>query len=206
MDKTTDNNVGIMGGTFDPPHLGHLLAAEYTAAELELDKVIFIPTGLKAYKSTENAASAADRYSMTKAATASNDKFDVSDIEIKNTEINYTGDTLEKLHGIYPETHFYFIVGADSLDYMDKWHEPEKIFRLCTVAAVGRPGFDTKRISDKSEELRRLFGADIRYISMPQVEISSTEIKNRVKTGQSIGYMVPDCVEEYIREKGLYLK
>ncbi|MDO5311675.1 MAG: nicotinate-nucleotide adenylyltransferase [Clostridia bacterium] len=202
----TKNKVGIMGGTFDPPHLGHLLSAEYTAAELKLERVIFIPTGLKAYKSADNAASAADRYAMTAAATAANERFDVSDIEIKNTDINYTGDTLEKLHGIYPGAHFYFIVGADSLDYMDEWHEPEKLFRLCTVAAVGRPGFDTTRIFDKAESLKRRFGADIRYVDMPQIDISSTEIKNRIRAGKSIRYMVPGCVEEYIKRNQLYLK
>ena len=206
MDKTTENKIGIMGGTFDPPHLGHLLSAEYTAAELELERVIFIPTGLKAYKSADNAASAADRYAMTAAATAANEKFDVSDIEIKNTDINYTGDTLEKLHGIYPGTHFYFIVGADSLDYMDEWHEPEKLFRLCTVAAVGRPGFDTARIFDKAESLKRRFNADIRYIDMPQIDNSSSEIKNRIKAGKSVRYMVPGCVEEYIKREQLYFK
>lgn len=206
MDKTTENKIGIMGGTFDPPHLGHLLSAEYTAAELELERVIFIPTGLKAYKSADNAASAADRYAMTAAATAANEKFDISDIEIKNTNINYTGDTLEKLHGIYPGTHFYFIVGADSLDYMDEWHEPEKLFRLCTVAAVGRPGFDKTRIFDKAESLKRRFNADIRYIDMPQIDISSSEIKNRIKAGKSVRYMVPGCVEEYIKREQLYFK
>lgn len=206
MDKTTENKIGIMGGTFDPPHLGHLLSAEYTAAELELERVIFIPTGLKAYKSADNAASAADRYAMTAAATAANEKFDISDIEIRNTGINYTGDTLEKLHGIYPGTHFYFIVGADSLDYMDEWHEPEKLFRLCTVAAVGRPGFDKTRIFDKVESLKRRFNADIRYIEMPQIDISSSEIKNRIKAGKSVRYMVPGCVEEYIKRERLYFK
>ena len=206
MDNKTENKVGIMGGTFDPPHLGHLLSAEYTAEKLGLDRVIFIPTGLKAYKSADNAASAADRYAMTAAVTEENERFDISDIEIKNTGINYTGDTLEKLHGIYLGTHFYFIVGADSLDYMDEWHEPEKIFRLCTVAAVGRPGFDTARILNKAEELKRRYGADIRYIDMPQIDISSTEIKNRVRLGRSVRYMIPDCVEKYIKQKQLYLK
>lgn len=206
MDKTTENKIGIMGGTFDPPHLGHLLSAEYTAAELELERVIFIPTGLKAYKSADNAASAADRYAMTAAATAANEKFDISDIEIRNAGINYTGDTLEKLHGIYPGTHFYFIVGADSLDYMDEWHEPEKLFRLCTVAAVGRPGFDKTQIFDKAESLKRRFNADIRYIDMPQIDISSSEIKNRIKAGKSVRYMVPGCVEEYIKREQLYFK
>lgn len=205
MDTIIKSKVGIMGGTFDPPHIGHLISAEYTAAELELDCVMFIPTGFKAYKSAENAASAADRYAMTAAATASNERFDISDIEVKNTSINYTSDTLEKMHGIYPGTHFYFIVGADSLDYMDEWHEPEKLFRLCTVAAVGRPGFDTARISAKSELLKRRFDADIIYIDMPQIDISSTEIKNRVRAGKSIKYMVPECVEEYIQIKRLYL-
>ena len=89
---------------------------------------------------------------------------------------------------------------------MDEWHEPEKLFRLCTVAAVGRPGFDKTQIFDKAESLKRRFNADIRYIDMPQIDISSSEIKNRIKAGKSVRYMVPGCVEEYIKREQLYFK
>lgn len=195
--------IGIMGGTFDPPHLGHLISAEYVAEALELDIVIFIPTGEKVYKEC-SAANASDRMNMTIAAVKDNPKFSVSDIEVLNKGVNYTSETLEKLHGINPNAHFYFIVGADSLDYMEDWHNPKKIFELCTVAAVQRMGFDDSAIQKKSDFLKEKYDACIECVQAPVIDVSSSQIRKRIKDGLSIKYLVCDAVREYIEQNNLY--
>ncbi len=195
---------GIMGGTFDPPHLGHLMSAEYAACELCLDKVIFIPTGKISYKDSFDAADPAHRYEMTRISISENPKFDICDIEVKSDEYSYTYKTLQKLHLLYPDTHFYFIVGADSFDYMDKWREPQIIFDLCSVVVIGREGFTNEGNKNKATELIRKFNADIHFVSMPMIDISSTEIKRRIKDDKPIDNMVCDVVRDYISDKGLY--
>lgn len=194
-----------MGGTFDPPHLGHLISAEYVLEALELDEIIFVPTGKKVYKDG-SVASDSDRMNMTIAAVESNKKFKVSDIEISNNDINYTSETLEKLHRLNPNVHYYFIVGADSLDYMEDWHKPEKIFRLCTVATVGRTGFDESSVKEKVYFFEKKYDADIKYVRAPLIDISSSQIRYRIKDGLSVKYLVGDSVEKYIKDKGLYIK
>lgn len=196
--------IGIMGGTFDPPHLGHLILAECVIGALELDSVIFIPTGKKVYKGS-SAASDSDRMNMTAAAVGDNPKFSVSDIEILNSETNYTSETLEKLHKINPEAEFYFIVGADSLDYMDEWHNPQKIFDLCTVAAVRREGFDYAAVRAKADFLKEKYNADIKCVQAPVIEVSSSQIRERVKGGRSIRYLVSEPVRRYIERNNLYI-
>lgn len=195
--------IGIMGGTFDPPHLGHLISAEYVAEALGLDSVVFIPTGKKVYKES-SAADAADRMNMTIAAVGDNPKFSVSDTEVLNEGVNYTSETLERLHNANPNAHFYFIVGADSLDYMEDWHNPKKIFELCTVAAVQRKGFDNAVVQAKADFLKERYGADIECVQAPVIEVSSSQIRERIKSGLSIKYLVCDAVKEYIENNGLY--
>lgn len=197
------DKIGIMGGTFDPPHLGHLISAEYVTEALGLDKIIFIPTGKKVYKE-DSAADASDRMNMTFAAVEDNPKFSVSDIEILNEGVNYTSETLKRLCDINPNTHFYFIVGADSLDYMEDWHNPQKIFELCTVAAVQRKGFDYAAIQKKADFLKEKYNADIKCVQAPVIEVSSSQIRERIKKGLSIRYLVCDAVREYIDKNNLY--
>ncbi len=204
MTNVEKKKIGIMGGTFDPPHLGHMMAAQYAACQLNLEKVVFLPTGKISYKDSTKKADAADRYEMTRLSILDNSLFDICDIEVKSREYSYTYLALERLHLLYPDTHFYFIVGADSLDYMEKWKEPQRIFDLCSVAAVGREGFTQEANLKKAEELKTKFNADIYFVSMPMIELSSTEIKNLIRNDKPIKYMVCDEVCDYIKEHGLY--
>ncbi len=200
----SERRIGIMGGTFDPPHLGHLMSAQFAACDLELEKVIFLPTGRISYKENFERADAVHRYEMTRISISDNPVFDICDIEVKSAEYSYTYLALEKLHLLYPNTHFYFIVGADSLNYMERWKEPQKIFDLCSVVVVGREGFSTEDNIAKAEELKIEFNADIHFVSMPMIDLSSTDIKRRIKEGKSIKYMVSDDVLDYINDMGLY--
>ncbi len=192
-----------MGGTFDPPHIGHLRMAEYAAHKLLLEKVIFLPTGRIYYKA-DGLASPVDRLCMTRLAVSENPIFEVSDIETNRGEYSYTADSLEKLKDLFPKSHLHFIVGADSLDYMERWKNPEKLFSLCTVVVVFRHGFTNEQSRKKAEELKRQFDADIIFADMPRVEVSSSEIRERLRCGKSVSGMVQDSVLEYIFQKNLY--
>lgn len=203
----TDNKrkIGIMGGNFNPPHLAHLMAAECAACELGLDKVVFLPTGKISYKDSRENASAKDRFEMTRLAISQNPMFDISDIESVSEKYSYTCFTLEKLKELYNDAELYFIVGADSLDYMDRWKHPQRIFELSSVAVVDRRGFGIERCSKKAEKLKAEFGADIHFVKMPRVDISSSVIRERISSGQPVEDMLPDTVLGYICENNLYL-
>lgn len=195
--------IGIMGGTFDPPHIGHLKMAECALKELDLEKVVFVPTGMIYYKQ-QGEASALDRFCMVSTAIEDISNFEVCDIETKENSFSYTAETLEKLGDIYKDAQFFFIVGADSLDYMDTWKTPEKLFALCTVVAVGRQGFSKDNSQKKAEELTLKFGADIRILDMPNIDVSSTEIRERCRLNKDISGMLPKKTAAYIKQKNLY--
>lgn len=197
--------VGIMGGTFNPPHIGHFIIAETVRQEMSLDKIIFIPTGRIGYKDASNVASAEDRCCMLNLVIRENPAFELSDIEIKNSKnYSYTANTLLALKDIDKNRDYYFIVGADSLDYMDDWYKPEIIFSNCRVVCANRPGISALRLKSKKEKLEREFGADITFVDIPQVGISSSLIRNRVAAGKSIKYLTDARIEEYILLNGLY--
>lgn len=193
-----------MGGTFDPPHLGHLISAQTVKDKLKLDKILFIPTGDIYYKDSFETASSEDRMAMTELAVSGNPDFLVSDIEVKEEGYSYTCNTLEKLKSMYADTKLFFIVGADSLAYMEKWKKPAEIFKSATVAAVGRHGFSQDDILLKKRELESEFDADIVILDIPNVDISSTEIRKKIRCNLSIKYLVPREVEEYIKNNNLY--
>ncbi len=196
--------IGIMGGTFDPPHLGHLISAENVKRGLNLDKIIFIPTGNIYYKDTRETADAKDRFKMVELAVLNKPYFEVSDIEIKTKGYSYTCETLGKLRVIYPDCELYFIVGADSLDYMEKWKNPERIFALSKIIAIGRKGFSKKENEDKAKKLKALFNADIILFDMENIDVSSTEIRDAVKNGADFKDKVEDKVYDYIIANNLY--
>lgn len=197
--------IGIMGGTFDPPHLGHLLSAEYAAQQLNLSRVIFLPNGKTLYKKRDDTASPRQRFEMTKLAIEGNELFEISDAETVSDTVTFTCNTLKTLHKMYSNTHFYFIVGADSLDYIERWKNPEQIFELSSIAVVRRSGFSSDELTKKAQWLKEKFCADIRLVYMPLVEISSTDIKKRLKNGQSVRYMLPDLTLKYIKDNSLYI-
>lgn len=196
---------GIMGGTFNPIHIGHLLLAENAKETFGLDEVLFIPSGLSYMKSKTEVAPKDIRMAMTRLAIADNPSFVLSPIEVEREGNSYTCDTLELLCRAEPETDFYFIAGADSLFAMENWKQPEKIFRHCTVLASVREGSgDDSRLKAKILYLKDKFHADIRLINMKEISISSTDIRHRIQIGKSVRYMLPDSVIAYIQEHHLY--
>ena len=191
---------GIMGGTFDPIHYGHLLAAEEARRNLGIDRLIFVPTGDPEYKQ-HKITSAEDRYAMTLLATAGVLEYSVSRIEIDRKEPTHTIDTLREFvaSGIKPEDLF-FITGLDAMLSITSWVEYEKIPELCTLVTARRPGYPVSGI----ETLPGFIRDKLKYIEIPQFAISSTEIRERARDRRGIRFLVPHLVEIYIESNNLY--
>lgn len=196
--------IGIMGGTFNPIHMGHLLLAEWAMEAAKLDEVWVIPTGCSYMKTGMEIASPEDRYRMVCMAVENNRCLKCDDIEIRRQGYTYSYETLELLNQKYPEYHFYFIFGADCLFSIETWKYPEKIFANSSIIAAVRGNASTDKMQEKIEMLKRKYQADISLLPFLQLDISSTEIRKRISLGKSIRYLVPDCVIAYIEEKGLY--
>ncbi len=196
--------LGIMGGTFDPIHNGHLLTAEYVRDAYGLHKIIFIPAARSPFKLDKKVETASHRLQMTRLAVADNPYFEASDIEMRRRDVSYTSDTIKELHQILGrETVLYFITGADAINDLPAWHEPQELLRSCHFIAATRQGteLDLKRLRDF---FGPLCDEHIHQLTTPELEISSTNIRERIRDGHSIRYMVPRSVEEYIRKEGLY--
>jgi len=196
--------LGIFGGSFNPIHVGHLILAEYIREEFKLRKIIFIPTGNPPHKNVSDLEKACFRFDMVKIAVGNNPFFEVSDIEIKREGISYTSDTLKEIRGKYPDEELFFICGSDSLVQLSSWHEPESIFRLAAIIAAGRAGIPDKELEGVIAEFKNRYNARIYLSEAPHIGISSSEIRNRIKNGFSVRYMVPDAVAEYIAKNRLY--
>ena len=189
--------IGILGGTFDPIHLGHLVLAEQVREKLKLDRVIFIPSASPPHKTNRKLSSAKDRFRMTVLALEGNPKFSISDMELKREGLSYTVDTLRTLKKTYRNSEIFFLTGSDVLDEIDTWKDPEQIYKLVKVVIAIRPGFDD--FDPKEYYARKGI-----IIPITGVDISSTKIRNMVKSRKSIRYLVPAKVEEYIKKKKLY--
>jgi nicotinate-nucleotide adenylyltransferase len=189
--------IGVMGGTFDPVHHGHLVAGSEVAHIFGLDEVIFVPTGEPWQKEGRAVSPAEDRYLMTVIATASNPRFSVSRVDIDRPGPTYTIDTLRDLREANgPEADLFFITGADALAKMLTWHDVDKLFSLAHFIGCTRPG-------------HRLTGAGlpegkVSLVEIPALAISSSECRNRVAAGEPVWYLVPDGVVQYIAKRGLY--
>lgn len=197
--------IGIMGGTFNPVHNGHLIIAEDVREKAGLDRVLFIPSGQPPHKPGSEVADAEHRFEMVKRAVASNPYFEASRIEVDRNGPTYTINTLLELRDAYgDETAIFFIIGADVVPELVTWREYEKVFRLCEFIAVLRPGFDETEFSETIRRLSAEKGARILPVRSRLVDISSTDIRERCRDGRSIKYLVPGPVEEYIVGKSLY--
>ena len=194
--------IGIMGGTFDPIHNGHLLAADEAHAALGLSEVIFVPTGQPPHKANQKVTSAEERYIMAEMATANCPYFTVSRIEIDRAGESYTIDTLRTLHSMpeYKDVLFYFITGLDAVLNIMTWKNPEEIIQMCSFVAVSRYGYSHNRVELLPQDLRD----KIIPLEIPLLAISSTELRERIRTGRSIKFMVPAAVEQFIIKKSLY--
>jgi nicotinate-nucleotide adenylyltransferase len=195
--------LGILGGTFDPIHHGHLLAAEEAYHQLALDRVLFVPAGVPPHKPARPISSADHRVRMVELAIAGKPYFALSRVDVDRPGLSYTVDTLELLRATWgPDPRFFFIEGNDSLSDIACWYRPQRLIELCELAVVARPGSQI----DLPELERRLPGISrrIHWVKIPLLEISSSDLRARVRAGRSISYLVPREVEAYIQEHRLY--
>jgi nicotinate-nucleotide adenylyltransferase len=198
------SRVGLMGGTFDPIHYGHLVTAEEAYVRFNLDKVIFIPSGNPPHKSAKKVTDGFDRFIMTQMATITNPHFEVSRIEVDADGPTYTVDTLKALKedGL-KDAELIFITGADAIIEICTWKNPRELFSLCRFAAATRPGYV---ISKDLVESVAQFGADrLDFFEVPALAISSTDIRCRIKEARPVRYLLPDEVISYIAKNGLYI-
>ena len=200
--------VGILGGTFDPPHIAHLALAEAAREQLSLDSVLFIPAGEPWRKSGRAVTDAIDRLAMAQVAIEGNDAFGLSDIEVRHAGPTYTADTLRALAGERLDDSFWFIVGADALADLPNWHEPERIVQHAMLAVAPRGGDDavpgTGGARSNVAEVPGIASERIVRFDAPRIDLSSSLIRERVRTGRSIRYLVPDRVRAYIEAHALY--
>lgn len=198
-DGSVPTRVGIMGGTFDPIHHGHLVAASEVAHLFGLDEVVFVPTGQPWQKDLDTVTPSEDRYLMTVIATAENPQFRVDRIEIDRSGPTYTIDTLRQMRAAYgPDVELFFITGADALGAILSWHNVDELFDLAHFVGCNRPGH---HLSDTG-----LPEGKVSLVEVPALAISSTECRERVRKGEPIWYLVPDGIVRYINKTGLYLE
>ncbi|WP_153506309.1 nicotinate-nucleotide adenylyltransferase [Cumulibacter manganitolerans] len=190
------SRIGIMGGTFDPVHNGHLSAASEVASLFGLDEVVFVPTGQPWQKVDKKVSPAEDRYLMTVIATASNPRFSTSRVDIDRPGPTYTIDTLHDLHRLYPDAELFFITGADALQQILDWKDHADMFQLAHFIGVTRPGY---HLDDEG-----LPEGAVSLVEVPALAISSTDCRSRRSRGMPVWYLVPDGVVQYIDKRHLY--
>ncbi len=192
--KVSNHRIGVLGGTFDPIHVGHLAVASEVWHALNLDRVLLVPALRQPLKDSEGQATPQQRLEMCRLAVAADDRIEVSDVDIVRGDVTYTVDTLTDLAATYPGAELFFIAGADAISQLSEWREPERLVTLARFVAVGRPGHDAPTTA----------GPHI-VVDAPQIGVSSTEVRRRRRTGAPVRYLVPDTVAEYIVQHSLYL-
>ncbi|MCX7877252.1 MAG: nicotinate-nucleotide adenylyltransferase [Ignavibacteria bacterium] len=196
--------IGIFGGTFDPPHVGHLISAEEVREQMNLEKVLFIPSAVPPLKEISDITDKNIRYEMTKLAVEGNKYFEASDVELKLSSetggMSYTVNTLLALRAIYHKSQFrlYLIIGMDQLASLDRWYMPQKLFAMSEVIVINKPGWNLQDV--KNEYVKQVIPLSVKHL-----EISSSDIRQRVREGRSIKYLVPESVERFIIKNKLYL-
>lgn len=195
--------IGILGGTFNPPHLGHLVCAQEAYLQLELDLVTLIPARIPPHKPVEDEPGVEHRLELCRLAARDDQRLTVSEIETARPGTSYTVDTLNELHNREPDSELYLIVGADVAAGLPKWREPQRVLELATLAVARRRGTPRTRVWAALDGLRGVDRAA--FFPMPRIGISSTLIRDRVKAGQPIRYLVPDPVASYIERERLYV-
>lgn len=204
MGVLSERRVGMLGGTFDPIHYGHLTIAEDCWAQLDLDEVLFVPAGGPPHKQGRAVSPARDRLAMVELAIADNPHFQLSRIDVERPGLSYSVDTVRTLQArLGPETRIFFIVGADSLADLPRWREPERLAGLCQIVAVNRPGYPMLNLAALEAAIpdarRRII-----QLTTPGVDVSATQLRQRVAEGRPIRYLVPDAVRAYVQEHHLY--
>ena len=194
--------IGILGGTFNPPHLAHLVCAQEAYLQLSLEQVLLIPARVPPHKPVDEEPGIEHRLGMCRLAIAGDERFAVSDIEARRDGPSYTVDTIEALHANQPESEFFLILGGDVALGLAGWQEPERVMALATLAVAERPGTTRAAVEDV---LRQLPGGErALFFDMPAIEISSTMLRERARAGEPTRYLVPDAVRGYIDQHQLY--
>jgi nicotinate-nucleotide adenylyltransferase len=189
--------IALFGGSFNPPHIGHLIVIESVRDALQFDKVLFIPSAQTQNKQNMMLAPATTRFAMTQLSIESNSAFEVSDIEIQRKGISYTIDTINEIAGKFPHASLSLIIGADNLLEFETWKSPDDICLKTELIVMTRPGFDVHAVDSKLLRVAK-------FVNVPSIGISSTDIRRRIKLGRSIQYLVPKKVHDYIRGRHLY--
>ncbi len=197
--------IGIMGGTFDPIHLGHLQMAQESFWQAGLDQVLFMPSKIPPHKQGKKITAEAQRADMVRLAIQGKPEFVYSDLELRREGTTYTAETLRCLQSLHPEHRYYFIMGSDSLWQIEGWYQPEEIMRRAVILAVSRDGFSAAQMQQKAAWLTERYQAKVQVIRMSRMDISSSEIRDRVQSGESIDSFVPCEVAAYIQKNSLYL-
>jgi nicotinate-nucleotide adenylyltransferase len=195
-------HIGILGGTFNPPHMGHLVMAQDALDQLELDRVVLMPVATPPHKEALEDPGAAARVELCRLAVAGDERFEVSTLEVDRGGASFTVDTLRELHDLEPEHDLTFIVGGDMAQSLPAWREPEAVLALATLAVAEREGVRREDIARRLDPLHD--GDRVVFFDMPRIDISSSAIRRRVAEGRPIRYLVPDAVNEAIAERGLY--
>lgn len=198
------SKIGFFGGTFNPIHNAHLRIAQEAKDRFGLDRILLVPSGYSWMKDPKEIASREDRLRMAELAAEECEGFEVSTIETNQEGPTYSYETLQKLKALYPEDEICFIIGADQLMILEQWKKPEEIFRLATILVADRGGFDWQEMEEKAAELTERYGAKIRIYHMEASELSSTELRRRIRDGEDISGCVPEKVAEYVEKKELY--
>jgi nicotinate-nucleotide adenylyltransferase len=194
--------VGILGGAFNPPHIGHLVSAQEALVQLELERVVFMPVGVPPHREIEQDPGAEVRLELVELAVADDERFEASRMELDREGPSYTSDTLRQLGSDTPKDELFLILGGDQAASLGRWHEPEQVLERATVVVFERVSWGRNAIMIK---IGRLPGAErVRYLDMPLIQVSSSSIRRRVREGQPIRYLVPDKVASYVEENGLY--
>lgn len=198
------SEIGILGGSFDPFHLGHLSIAKAALSECGLAQIILLPARVQPFKVGRQMAESSDRINMARLAVCENPAFTVCAIEAESEEVSYTYNTLCALRALYPEDNLHFIMGTDSFLTLEHWYRGEALLREFSFIVAVRPGSPWEETEHKARELRQKYGARIKILHNKVLEVSSTEIKEDIRQGRSIAGRVPEAVERYIHEHGLY--
>lgn len=196
--------IGIMGGTFNPIHQGHLILAEQAREYCGLDEVLFIPSGNSYMKPSDEILDGKTRISMTALAIEDNPYFALSTMEVEREGATYTCDTIRELKSLNPSTEYFFIMGADAFFIFEKWKNYNEILANCILVVESRDEKDTSQLEEKAANLQKKYQAEIIMLPERKIDLSSTEIRNRLKNGESVRYMIPDKVLSYIQKNRLY--
>ncbi len=196
--------IGLLGGSFNPIHIGHLLLAESARDKFQLDKVLFIPTGNNPFKLSQDEIPKEDRLTMVELAIKSNDAFDISTYEINQSGVTYTIDTIKAIKKKYPNCDFYFIAGGDLMFEINMWKNAPELLKSVQFITSFRPGYSQEKLNERIDELKECHNAIIHKLYMIEIDIASSDIRTRIKNGLSIRYLVPERVESYIYQHELY--